>query len=45
MIYTETPLRDAYVIELEKHADERGFFARAFCEQEFAKKELSEESE
>lgn len=36
MIFAETPLRGAYVIELEKRGDERGFFARAFCEREFA---------
>jgi len=42
MIYTETPLRDAYVVELEKHADERGFFARVFCEQEFSKQGLTD---
>jgi dTDP-4-dehydrorhamnose 3,5-epimerase len=36
MIFTETPLAGAYLIDLEKHGDERGFFARAFCEREFA---------
>jgi dTDP-4-dehydrorhamnose 3,5-epimerase len=36
MIFTETPLAGAYLIELEKHGDERGFFARTFCEREFA---------
>ena len=36
MIFTETPLTGAYLIDLEKHGDERGFFARAFCEREFA---------
>lgn len=36
MTFTETPLRGAYVIDLEKRGDERGFFARAFCEREFA---------
>lgn len=35
MIFTETPLRGAYVIELERRVDERGFFARAFCQHEF----------
>jgi dTDP-4-dehydrorhamnose 3,5-epimerase len=35
MIFQETPLAGAYVIDLEKRGDERGFFARAFCEQEF----------
>jgi dTDP-4-dehydrorhamnose 3,5-epimerase len=30
-----TPLQDAYTIELEARGDERGFFARLFCEKEF----------
>jgi dTDP-4-dehydrorhamnose 3,5-epimerase len=30
-----TPLRDAYLIELERRGDGRGFFARFFCEREF----------
>jgi dTDP-4-dehydrorhamnose 3,5-epimerase len=34
MIFTETGLPDAYVIDLEKIEDERGFFARAWCERE-----------
>ena len=37
MIFHPTPLQGAYVIELEKRGDDRGFFARFFCEQEFAK--------
>src|ERR1035438_414893 len=36
MIFTEIPLHGAYLIDLEKHGDERGFFARTFCEREFA---------
>ena len=36
MKFTETPLKGVYVIELEKRGDERGFFARLFCEREFA---------
>ena len=35
MIFTETKLRGAYVIDLERRVDERGFFARAFCQNEF----------
>jgi dTDP-4-dehydrorhamnose 3,5-epimerase len=35
MIFTETPLSGAYIIDLEKRGDDRGFFARAFCEKEF----------
>jgi dTDP-4-dehydrorhamnose 3,5-epimerase len=36
MIFTETPLEGAFVIDLEKRGDDRGFFARVFCEREFA---------
>lgn len=35
MIFNKTALNDAYVIELSKLQDERGFFARAFCAKEF----------
>jgi dTDP-4-dehydrorhamnose 3,5-epimerase len=35
MIFTETPLKDAFVIDLEKLEDERGFFARCWCQREF----------
>ena len=35
MIFAETRLPGAYVIELEKLADERGFFARTWCRDEF----------
>ncbi len=35
MIFTETPLTGAYVIDLEPIEDERGFFARAWAEDEF----------
>ena len=37
MIVTPTPLKDAFLIDLEKKSDERGFFARFFCIEEFAK--------
>ncbi|MCW9706755.1 dTDP-4-dehydrorhamnose 3,5-epimerase [Fodinibius salsisoli] len=36
MIFKKTDLEDAYIIELERLGDSRGFFARAFCENEFA---------
>jgi len=36
MKFRELPLQGACVIELEKRGDERGFFARVFCEREFA---------
>lgn len=35
MKFVETPLKGAYLIHLEKREDERGFFARAFCVNEF----------
>ncbi len=35
MIFTETALKGAFVIDLERRGDERGFFARSFCAQEF----------
>lgn len=35
MIFTETALLGAYIIDLEPRPDERGFFARAFCQKEF----------
>lgn len=36
MKFNESPLKGAYTIELEKRGDNRGFFARFFCEAEFA---------
>ena len=36
MIFTETRLPDAFVIDPEPYADERGLFARTFCAREFA---------
>ena len=35
MIFTETKLKGAYMIDIEKREDSRGFFARAFCQREF----------
>lgn len=35
MIFKETKLKDAYTIDLEKKDDERGFFARTYCQNEF----------
>ena len=35
MIFAETPLKGAYVIDLDRLADERGFFARTWCRREF----------
>ena len=36
MLFTETPLGGAYVIDLELRRDQRGFFSRTFCAREFA---------
>lgn len=36
MDFHQTALKDAYLIELNRLGDERGFFARAFCRNEFA---------
>jgi len=33
--FTKLELRDAYLVELEKRGDQRGFFARLFCQDEF----------
>ncbi len=41
MVFTETPLAGAWLIDLEKRGDDRGFFARAFCVNEFGKHGLS----
>jgi len=36
VIFQETGLAGAVVLDLERKADDRGFFARTFCRQEFA---------
>lgn len=36
MIFTETELAGAFVVDLERREDDRGFFARAWCADEFA---------
>jgi dTDP-4-dehydrorhamnose 3,5-epimerase len=35
MIFTETKLKGAYIIDIDRKEDSRGFFARAFCQKEF----------
>lgn len=35
VIFTETKLKGAFIIELERKEDVRGFFARTFCQEEF----------
>lgn len=34
MIFNKTKLNGAYIIEIEKHSDERGFFSRSWCNKE-----------
>ena len=43
MIFRETPLPGAYIIEVEPVCDERGFFARSFCRREFRAHGLNHE--
>ncbi len=35
MIFEETYLKDAYIVNLEPHTDKRGYFARLYCKDEF----------
>lgn len=41
MNFIETEIEDLYIVELNKIGDERGFFARAWCEKEFSGKNLT----
>jgi dTDP-4-dehydrorhamnose 3,5-epimerase len=41
MIFTEMKLKGAYLIEIETREDERGFFARSWCADEFKKHGLN----
>jgi dTDP-4-dehydrorhamnose 3,5-epimerase len=36
VLFTETKLIGAFIIDLERREDDRGFFARAFCQNEFS---------
>lgn len=35
MIFTETKLKGAFILDVERKEDPRGFFGRAFCQNEF----------
>ncbi|MGC1417224.1 MAG: dTDP-4-dehydrorhamnose 3,5-epimerase [Candidatus Acidiferrum sp.] len=35
MIFTETKLPGAFILDIERREDSRGFFARVFCQHEF----------
>ena len=43
MIFRETGVAGAWIIELEPRGDERGFFARAFCRREFLERGMNPE--
>ncbi len=35
MLFTETYLKGAYLLDVERRQDERGFFGRSWCQEEF----------
>jgi dTDP-4-dehydrorhamnose 3,5-epimerase len=41
VIFIETNLRGSFIIEIERNEDQRGFFARTWCQQEFKKRHLN----
>ena len=41
MMFTETKLQGSFIIDPERLEDERGFFARTWCQHEFAVRGLS----
>lgn len=41
MIFKQTKLKGAYIIDIEPVRDERGFFSRSFCQKEFKKHGLN----
>jgi dTDP-4-dehydrorhamnose 3,5-epimerase len=43
MIFTETELQGAYLVDIEPREDDRGFFARTWCREEFEDHGLSTE--
>jgi dTDP-4-dehydrorhamnose 3,5-epimerase-like enzyme len=40
VVFIETILKDVCIIELDRIEDERGFFARTFCEKDFQSRGL-----
>ena len=42
MIFIETRLKGSFIIDLERLEDQRGFFARSWCEREFANNHIEE---
>ncbi len=43
MIFNETELPGVFLIDIQRIGDERGFFSRFWCEQEFANQDLAYE--
>lgn len=41
MIFTETSLRGAFILDVDRREDSRGFFARSFCQREFSEHGLN----
>jgi len=41
MIFTETKLHGVFLVELERLGDDRGFFARSYCQREFIERGLN----
>jgi dTDP-4-dehydrorhamnose 3,5-epimerase len=41
MIFTETRLKGAYSVDIERREDQRGFFARGWCAEEFEAHDLN----
>ncbi len=41
MIFAETKLSGAYLVDLTPHYDERGFFSRSYCQREFSDRGLN----
>jgi len=35
MLFSEASIKGVYIIDIERHKDERGFFARSWCQREF----------
>lgn len=41
MKFTETKILDVFLIDAERHEDDRGYFTRTFCEEEFEEQGIS----
>ncbi|MEH6547707.1 MAG: dTDP-4-dehydrorhamnose 3,5-epimerase [Sneathiella sp.] len=41
MKFTATKISDVFIVDMERHEDDRGYFARTFCEDEFREQGFS----